>query len=244
MAEPPASVPPGPWAWGALFSSWRAHRGIPRSAPRRWAVVDVESSGLDAHRDRLLAVAGVAVHLPERADDRPLIRLGDCFERVLQHPAGVDRPVDPQARANILLHGIGVGEQATGESHRAALEALRGWLDGAPVIGFHVAFDETLVQRALAQAGLPRLDQPFIDLEHVAQALHPGRGARSLDEWMQGLGVHCTHRHRAAADALATAEVLLRLWPDLRREAGAGGVRLETLQALARARQWLKRPAG
>lgn len=235
-----------PWGqrlpWRAWFG-WRSGRRLPAGG-QRWVVLDVESSGLDAHRDRLLAVAGVAVHWTGRDTDRPAIHLGDHFERVLRRSAAETARVDDQTRANILLHGIGVGEQAAGVEHREALKALGDWLAGAPVIGFHVAFDETLVQRARTATGLPRLSQPFVDLEHVAQALHPGEGARSLDEWMQRLGVHCTQRHRAAADALATAEILLKLWPDLRREAGAGGVRLQTLQGLARARKWLQRPSA
>lgn len=242
MADPGARSRSSRTGWPAWFGQRPADRPAPPSL--RWVVLDVESSGLDAHRDRLLAVACVAVHWSGLDGDRPVIRLGDSFERVLRGSVADPGRVDEQARANILLHGIGVGEQAAGVEHRTALLALRDWLAGAPVIGFHVAFDETLLQRAMVAAGLPRLPQPFIDLEHVAQALHPGEGARSLDDWMQRLGVHCTHRHRAAADALATAEVLLRLWPDLRREAGRGGVRLQTLQGLARARKWLQRPGS
>ena len=46
-------------------------------------------------------------------------------------------------------------------------------------------------------------------------------GGRSLDDWLAAFGIECTIRHNAAADALATAELLLRL----RSLAGRQGTR-------------------
>lgn len=216
------------------------------SAPTRWVVLDVEATGLDAHRDRLLAVAAVAVRVPgpgSGGQGRAEIVLGDAFECVLREDPAAQPPLGDQARANILLHGIGLGERRHGVDPLQAMQALQGWLAGAPVLGFHVAFDETLLQRQRRVLGLPPLRQPFVDLEHVAQALTPQAGGRSLDDWMARLGVQCAERHRAAADALATAEVLLHLWPALRREQRGRAVGLADLQRLARARKWLAGPA-
>lgn len=208
--------------------------------PARWVVLDVETTGLDAHRDRLLAVAALAVRVPGDGA-RPWIALDDAFERVVRpDDAAAGEPVD---RPNILLHGIGVGEQRAGVPAPVALAELQDWLGDAPVIGFHVAFDETMLRRAFAAAGRPAPRNAFVDLEHVAESLRPAERARSLDDWMAVLGVHCLLRHRAAADALATAEVLLRLWPDLTREAGRSPPDLRLLQRLAAHRKWLVQQA-
>lgn len=230
------------------WQRWRAARddGRSRSAggvaagttADRWVVLDVESSGLDAHRDRLLAVAALAVRVT--AGQRPVIELGDSFERVLQLDEQAARmPVD---KPNILIHRIGIGAQRAGVPAAEAFGALRQWLRDAPVLGFHVAFDETLLQRTAQQVDGQRLPHRFIDLAHVAEALHPDVKARSLDEWMAVFGVTCAARHVAAADALATAEVLLHLWPALEREMGSGRpVSLALLQRLAAQRKWLTR---
>ena len=83
-----------------VLRRWREPR--PSAERSRWLVLDVESSGLDPGRDRLLAIAAIAVQVePGRA----VIDLADSFEAVLlQSDSGA--ALD---RENILLHGIGVG---------------------------------------------------------------------------------------------------------------------------------------
>ena len=70
--------------------------------PERWLVLDVESSGLDASTDRLLALAAVAVW---HDGQHVWIDLADSFDAVLQQPADTG----PPDKSNILVHGIGVG---------------------------------------------------------------------------------------------------------------------------------------
>lgn len=193
----------------------------------RWVVVDVESSGLDPYHDRLLAVAGVAVHWVE---GRPRIAAGDSFEVVLRQGAvAVDK-------SNILLHGIGVGEQRAGREPREALQAFLDWVGRAPLVAFHAGFDEAMLHRALSALGL-RLAPPWLDLAPLAEVVQPGRKAKALDEWLALHGIVCAVRHQAAADTLATAELLLKLW----QLAQARGERTDFkgLRALADQRRWL-----
>ena len=205
------------------------HRGGHGDA-KRWVVLDVESSGLDAANDRLLAIAAVAL----RRNGRALrIDLGDSFEVVLRHEAAA---VD---KANILLHGIGVGAQREGAAPAHALGDFERWVGDSPLIGFHVAFDETLIQRAMRAALGRRLANPWIDLADVARAVRPEQPARSLDEWLEALGVRCAVRHQAAADTLATAELLLKLWPQVLAQRSGDDWR--ALSRLAAQRRWLPR---
>lgn len=193
----------------------------------RWVVVDVESSGLDPHRDRLLAVAGVAVHW---VDQKPRIAAGDSFEVVLrQDGAAVDK-------ANILLHGIGVGAQRAGRDARAALEGFVEWVAQSPLVAFHAAFDETMLRRALTAQGL-ELMPPWLDLAPLAEVLQPGQKAKALDDWLALHGIVCAARHEAAADTLATAELLLKLC----RIAVTRGepCHFKGLRRLAEQRRWL-----
>jgi DNA polymerase-3 subunit epsilon len=194
----------------------------------RWVVLDVESSGLDPKRDRLLAIAAIALTMEGRI---PRICLGDSFEVVLrQDTTAVDKH-------NILLHGIGVGAQRQGVEPRLALEAFERWLGDSPLIAFHSAFDEALIQRASRVALGRRLRNPWLDLADVAQVARPEQRARSLDEWMDALGIQCAVRHQAAADTLATAELLLKLWPAVRAHGGGDG--WASLRRLAAHRRWL-----
>lgn len=224
-----------------LLERWGLRRGadaVP-AVGGRWLVLDVETSGLDAQRAHLLAIAAMAVHVPAAGPaapgGRPVIRLDDSFEIVLRHDAA-----QPD-HANILVHGIGVGAQRAGVPPAEALAAFRAWAAGAPMIAFHAAFDRTMIERACRLAGQPLPTGPWLDLEPLAAVLQPEVRARSLDEWMAALGITCAVRHQAVADTLATAELLLKLWPALQRELRAAAGDFRRVQALAETRRWLAR---
>jgi DNA polymerase-3 subunit epsilon len=195
----------------------------------RWVVLDVESTGLDPHHDRLLAIAAIGLR---RSGERLWVDLGDTFEVVLENK------VAHSDKANILLHGIGVGAQREGVDAFTALEAFAGWADAAPLFGYHVAFDRVLIERAEREHGCPKRRRAWVDLADIAAVIHREANTRALDEWLGSFDIRCVQRHNAAADSLATAELLLRLWPALRQD-GAKGWR--DLERLARGRQWVAR---
>lgn len=176
----------------------------------RWVVLDVETSGLDPSRDRLLAIAAVAVRV-----DWPRKRLSiapvDSFEVVV-------RQQEASAVDNILLHGIGVQRQRDGVEAGPALAAFREYAGASPLLAFHAAFDRALIERQ----GRGRLDLPWsprwLDIEQLCAITHEHVPARSLDEWMAHFGIHCAVRHQAAADAMAECELLLRVWPRVAAE--------------------------
>jgi len=209
---------------------WLSRLAGVRAEAARWVVLDVESSGLDPANDRLLAIAAIALR---RDGGTPRIDLGDSFEVLLRHEGA---PVD---KANILVHGIGVGAQRQGVEPAQALAAFEHWLDGAPLIGFHAAFDEALIQRAMRAALGRRLANKWLDLADLAPVVRPDVPGRSLDEWMLALGVKCAVRHQAAADTLATAELLLKLWPSVLAQREGDDWR--ALSRLAAQRRWLPR---
>jgi len=213
--------------WARLSRLFGAPQAL---SPRRWVVLDVETSGLVPQRDRLIAIAAVAVRLDQGL---PRVALGDSFEVVLRQP---EHAPD---KANILLHGIGVGAQREGVEPRLALATFERWLGDAPVVAFHAAFDEAMIGRAMNAALGHRLANAWVDLQPVAAAVHPKVEARSLDEWLDHFGIECAVRHQAAADALATAELLQVLWPAVRAQVAAAD--FGALQRLAAQARWLQR---
>lgn len=235
----------------SLLNTLRQRLGLPGTAAdvsegERWIVLDVESSGLDPSRDRLLAIAAVGVRW---RGGRPSIEVADSFETLLGAASpGVSR-VD---KGNILVHGIGVGAQRRALAPAKALAAFERYAGDAPRLGFHVDFDRVLIERAMqeqrASLQASRADAPgnsllaapprarWLDLEPLAALTHPQIRARALDDWLDHFGIECLQRHDAMADTLATAELLLRLWPALQRE-GAGG--FEACRRLAASRRWL-----
>ncbi len=215
----------------SLLARWFGAAKGPPVDTRRWVVLDVETTGLDMRTDCLLAVAAVALHF-DTPGAVPRIALADSFEAVLQHQsASTDKD-------NILLHGIGVGAQRAGAPPREVLQAFEQWVGASPLIAYHAAFDQTMIGRAMQQAFGQRLANPWLDLAPVASGLYPEVGGRALDDWLAHFGIECALRHQAAADTLATAELLLRLWPAARAKRCDS---FEGLDALARHQRWLSR---
>ncbi|MFM2449917.1 MAG: polymerase PolC-type [Pseudomonadota bacterium] len=216
--------------WARLANAVR--RPPSRVDESRWIVLDVESSGLDMHSDRLLAIAAIGVRFDSPA---PRIDLGDSFE-VLLRQSDQEAVID---KNNILLHGIGVGMQRSGTVAPDALRAFARYVGDSPLIAFHAAFDRTLIERAFkTHLGL-RLPNPWLDLEPLAAVLNPAVKARALDEWMAHFNIHCAVRHQAAADTLATAELLLKLWPEARRQMSPPS--FQAANHLAAQRRWIQK---
>lgn len=171
----------------------------------RWVVVDVESSGLDPTQDRLIAIGALAV--VDGAVD-----LADSFEVVLRQEESSSTP-------NIEVHGIGGTEQRSGEECPRALVDFLTFIGKDPLVAFHAPFDEAMLQRAIAANLGLSFKRPWLDLADVAPLAWPPatRKPRGLDAWLLQFGIPIAHRHRAIADCLATAQLLLRILPEVPR---------------------------
>jgi DNA polymerase III subunit epsilon len=213
-----------------LTIRWPWQRRAAAPEPVRWVVVDVETSGLDPARDRLLAVAAIALHV-DWGRRKLALAPGDSFEVVLRQDAAAND------RANILLHGIGVQQQAEGTPMAQGLAAFTAFVGEAPLLAFHAAFDRALIDRHLHSARGTTLANPWLDIEHLCAATHPQVPARSLDEWLNHFGIVCAARHQAAADTWAECELMLRIWPRIARECQGW----EQVVRLAAQHRWLPR---
>lgn len=191
------------------LAAWQA---LPRADLRRpWremrmVVVDVESSGLDLRRDRLIAIGAIAMC-------NGTVALGDSLEIVL-------RQEQISGKDNILIHGIGGEAQREGVPPVDALLTFLEYLGRDPLLAFHVAFDDGMIRKALKHHLGLRLEHPWADLAYLAPALYAKLAGRchSLDQWSQQFGIGNYARHSALADALATAELMLALKPPLTQQ--------------------------
>ena len=165
----------------------------------RYVVVDVETSGLNINKDRLIAIGAVAV-------SGGRIDLGDSLEIVLQQEV-------VSGRDNILIHGIGGTAQREGILPAEALLTFLEYLGKSSLIAFHARFDETMIKRAMKSVLDLRFKHTWTDLAYVSPALYPELALRnrSLDHWMTHFGIANYARHSALADALSTAELMLAL---------------------------------
>jgi DNA polymerase-3 subunit epsilon len=209
------------------LAAYRAAPAPDRGAPadtQRLVVVDVETSGLDPRRDRLLALGAVSVQ-------RGQIALHNGFEVIV-------RQEQASAHDNILVHGIGGTAQRSGTEPAAALLRFLEYAGKAPLVAYNAEFDRTVIGRAMdAQLGAAP-DNDWLDLAAIAPVVFPehARHARSLDDWARLFDIPNHARHNALADALATAQLLLVV---LARASQSGSRRLADLIAASAGRRWL-----
>lgn len=211
-----------------------AWRETPHAPPgrslgeQRWVVVDVESSGLDMRADRLIAIGAVAVR-------GNAVDLGDSFEVVL-------RQASVSSDENILIHGIAAAEQRGGVAPRQALLDFLSFIRGDPLIAYHAFFDQGMLTRACREHLDLDLKRDWLDLAHLCPAvLKPGprerKPGKNLDDWLADFGIRVSERHRAVADAVATAQLWLALMPAL---SGAGMRSCDDVRRLAADYAWLR----
>ena len=182
------------------LSAWLALPANTQSASSeksRCVVLDVETTGLNLMTDTLISIGAVAV-----VNGR--IALGDSFSVILQQRTS-------SRKENILVHGISGSEQREGVSPADALLAFLEYLGKDPLVAFHVAFDETMIRRAMRQYLGFSFKHPWLDLAYVMPALYPDlmHSHRALDDWSRHFDIRNENRHNAVADALVTAQLLL-----------------------------------
>lgn len=180
------------------LGAWTKSPPVALSCPLpqlRCVVVDVESSGLNPNRDRLLAIGAVSVL-------NGTVQLADSFEVVLQQPSA-------STHDNILVHGISGSTQVGGVPPSEAVLRFLEFLGKAPLVAFHAPFDKIMIERASREFLGAQLKQPWLDLANILPALYPALAHRSLDGWLDQFGITNYDRHNALADAIATAQLLL-----------------------------------
>ncbi len=162
----------------------------------RYVIVDVETSGLNMRKDRLISIGAVAL-----VDGR--LDVNDAFQVVL-------RQDQVSTHENILIHGIGGSAQSEGVEPVEALLSFLRYIGKAPLVAYHAFFDQAMIDKAMTEYLGIELDQTWIDLAWVLPVFfHYGTDARmELDDWLRQFEIENILRHNAVSDAYATAKLL------------------------------------
>lgn len=206
---------------------WRARPAFDGDAPfeqARWCVVDVESSGLDVHRDRLIAIGAVPIEAKR-------VMIAEAFHRHLRQQGA-------SSAENILIHRISGTEQLAGDEPAEVLRDFLQRIGSSPLVAFHARFDEMMIRRAMQNVLGVRMRHRWLDLAVLAPALDPETLAarRGLDDWLDRYHIVPFQRHNALADALATAQLLQVMFERARAQ---GITTVSELFVLAENQRWL-----
>jgi Rad3-related DNA helicase/DNA polymerase III epsilon subunit-like protein len=180
-----------------------------------YAALDLETTGLDPARDRVIEVGAVAF-TPERVTM--------TLERLVDPGRAVPETV-------LKLTGIRQEELRGAASPDSALRELADFLRGRQPVGHGARLDVDF----LAAAGLWDPSMEILDTLDVARILLPSAPSHSLPLLATEMGFNQPRPHRALDDADATRQLLLRL----REEAALLDESLkESMLALVAPYQW------
>ena len=177
----------------------------------RWAVVDVETTGVRAfHGDRIIEIAVV------RLD-------GTVAFHSLINP-GIPLPNFVQG-----LTGIAPRMLRDAPPFDAVVDDLLDVFSGCVFVAHNVRFDWAFVSTEIEHATGLLLQGPRVCTVRLARRLLPDLPRRNLDTVSYHFGIEIEGRHRAVGDAVAAAKCLARL---LRIAKQWGAVSLADLEQL------------
>jgi len=187
--------------WGLVPEA----QGSPLLDDCAFAVVDVETTGMRAgYGDRITEVAVAVVH-------------GERREIVFESLVNPERPI-PRAICSITNITNEMVRNAPRFSEVA--ERLLAALAGRVFVAHNARFDWNFVSAELRRSRDLTLDGTRFCTVRLARRLVKGVRSCGLDNLCRFFGFQNEARHRAAGDALVTAELLCRLL-SLAREEGA-----------------------
>lgn len=182
-------------------------------ASPRFAVVDVETSGLSTRKHRILQIGVVTVLADGTVLDEwsTLVRLRRPWSRV-----GPRR-----------VHGIGRKALRGAPPSRIAIAELASRLNGALFTAHNASFDAAFIERAAARDGIVLDLSPRLCTLELSRYLDPDRQlTHGLAAVCERHGVRIERHHDALCDARATAAVLPHL---LAAHGATDGTGLEAL---------------
>ncbi|MEO8718319.1 MAG: DUF294 nucleotidyltransferase-like domain-containing protein [Burkholderiales bacterium] len=165
-------------------------------------VLDLETTGLDVARDRIVQIGAVAMTGATLSDE-----------------PRIDQRINPQvpvpARAS-QIHGLTDAELAGAPRFGEFVETLRKAIAGRVVVGHNIGFDLAVLRHEAARSGVAWLEPPALDTAMLAGALDRSLPDLGLETVATLLGVEVKNRHDALGDSLMTAHVFARLLARLR----------------------------
>lgn len=162
-----------------------------------YVVFDTETTGMrPSEGDEIVQIGAV------RVINRRILT-GETFDRLV-NPG---RPVPPWSTR---IHGI--TEDMVGGAARPAevLREFHRFAGTAVLVAHNAAFDMKFLSLKESEAGVV-FDHPVLDTFLLSLVLHPNQTEHTLEAIAARFGVQPMSRHSALGDAMATAEVFVRM---------------------------------
>lgn len=164
-------------------------------------VVDFETTGLDAKKDKLLSIGFVVM-------EHEQIKLSTCYHQIIKTSSRLEE-------SNVIIHQITDAQKNQGQPLRLVIEKLLKALAGKVMLVHFARIERQFLQQACLELYGIAPDFPIIDTLVVAKRQLDKRdisydpSALRLSNLRRKYQLPNHHGHNALNDAIATAELLL-----------------------------------
>ncbi|MEE4242601.1 MAG: exonuclease domain-containing protein [Desulfopila sp.] len=164
-----------------------------------YSVIDTETTGLHpGGGDEIVAIGAVRIV-------KNRIVLEDCFEQLVN--PGRDIPFEAYK-----IHGIDPTMVSDKPDIDSVLPALKRYISSTVIVGHDVGFDMKMIKMKEKSANVV-FNNPVLDTLLLSAMLHPIYKQHNIESIAARLGVTIVGRHTATGDAVAAAEIFLKLIP-------------------------------
>ncbi len=168
-----------------------------------FAVVDLETTGFNPQKDRIVQMAAVLVN--GRGE------VVDTFDTVV-------KPESPEQYEHGAEHVHGISREMVqnGMPLRDALKQIWSFTDGKVFTAHNAKFDISFLEAESERVGMKREVRNYLDTLALAREADSDRQRKhSLQALCDHYGVTVERAHEAMSDAKATATILLKLIDEL-----------------------------
>jgi DNA polymerase III epsilon subunit family exonuclease len=153
-------------------------------------VVDVETTGLDYTREKIIEFAGVKLVNG---------KIKDTFETLIN-------PHQHIRKSSVAIHGI-TEEMLEGEPEEDSIyPKIFDFIGDAPIIAHNAIFDFSFLNRTSKRLYNKALENQYIDSQEMFKEVFPQCESCGLESLMRKFKVDFSTRHRAMADAIGLAQ--------------------------------------
>lgn len=167
-----------------------------KTAPDRYVIIDLETTGLDPKKDRIIEFGAIRVTGGDTLEE---------FEALVHYDGQL---------SDTIRSLTGLTDEVLSEHGVELQQALQGFLDFVGkdrIVGHNLSFDMEFLQEACRENGLPFMGNRQEDLLKISRRRVVGIANYKLVTLAEHYGIPYEQRHRALADCHVVYEVYCKL---------------------------------
>lgn len=162
-----------------------------------YTVFDTETTGLNPDGgDEIISIGAVRI-----ANNKIIYQ--DLFDELID-------PLRDIPLESYNIHGINYEMVAGKKEIKEILPVFKNYTSQSVLVGHNIAFDMKMLKVKEASTGV-EFTNPVLDTLLLSAVLHPAHESHSLESIANRLGIDIVGRHTALGDAIATAEIFLKM---------------------------------